>query len=78
MSATSVEVPPISYAMAFSTPASASVTAAAMTPDAGPDITVFAASRATTGAGTVPPLPFMTRRSREKPRLERSRESRAM
>jgi hypothetical protein len=64
--------------MAFSTPACASVTAAAITPEAGPDITVFAASRATTGAGTVPPLPFMTRRSRVKPRAERSCERRAM
>ena len=30
-----------------------------MTPEAGPDITVFAASRATCGAETMPPLPVI-------------------
>jgi hypothetical protein len=64
--------------MAFWTPACASVAAAAMTPEAGPDITVLAASRATIGAGTVPPLPFMTRRSRSKPRPASSRPRRPM
>ena len=39
-----------------------------MTPEAGPDITVFAASRATRVAVVMPPLPVMTRRSRRKPR----------
>ena len=37
---------------------------AAITPDAGPDITVLTASRATAREVTIPPLPFITRRSR--------------
>ena len=35
-----------------------------MTPEAGPDITVFAASRVTKRAEIMPPLPFMIRKSR--------------
>ena len=42
--------------------------AAAMTPEAGPDITVFTAASATIDAETVPPLPCITSRSRPKPR----------
>ena len=37
--------------------------AAAITPDAGPDMTVLADSRATILADTIPPLPFITRTS---------------
>ena len=37
---------------------------AAITPEAGPDITVFTASRETMPALTMPPLPFITRSSR--------------
>ncbi len=67
ISATSVEVPPMSYVMAFFSPDWARVAAAAITPEAGPDITVLAAASTTSPAGTVPPLPFITRRSRAKP-----------
>ena len=49
--------------MALATLDCASVAAAAITPDAGPDMIVLAASRATSRAATVPPLPFMTRTS---------------
>src|SRR6187200_2170829 len=44
--------------MALATPDCAKVAAAAITPDAGPDMMVLAASRATSRAATVPPLPF--------------------
>ena len=40
----------------------------AITPEAGPDITVLAASRATIRAETMPPLPFITSRSCVYPR----------
>ena len=53
--------------IAFRTPDYASVAAAAMTPEAGPDITVLAASPAAARAGTVPPLPFITSTSRAWP-----------
>ncbi len=72
ISATSVEVPPMSYVMALAMPDCASVAEAAITPEAGPDMMVLAASRATTRADTVPPLPFMTSRSRLKPRASSS------
>ncbi len=60
ISATSVDVPPMSYVIRFGMPARRPIVAAAMTPDAGPDITVFAASRETWRAETMPPLPFIT------------------
>ena len=39
-----------------------------MTPEAGPDITVWTAASAAIAAEMVPPFPCMTRRSRAKPR----------
>jgi hypothetical protein len=49
-------------------PACIAVAAAAITPDAGPDITVATACSVTMPAETVPPLPCMTSSSRAKPR----------
>ncbi len=49
-------------------PACIAVAAAAITPDAGPDITVATACSVTTDADTVPPLPCITSSSRAKPR----------
>ena len=57
-------------------PALAARNAAAITPEAGPDITVFAASSAATRAETVPPLPCMTSSSAAKPRSSRPPRSR--
>ena len=48
----------------FSNPAAAAVYAAAITPEAGPDMTVFTAVFDATRADTVPPLPRMTSTSR--------------
>ena len=64
MSPTSQLVPPMSQVITFSKPAPAAVYAAAITPEAGPDMTVFTAASAATRAETVPPLPRMTRTSR--------------
>ena len=61
--ATSVEVPPMSYVSRSGIPARRPVATAAITPEAGPDITVLTASFDTDLAETMPPLPFITKRS---------------
>ena len=72
MSPTSQLVPPMSQVITFSKPASAAVRAAAITPEAGPDMTVFTALSAAARAETVPPLPRMTRTSRRYERVASS------
>jgi hypothetical protein len=59
-------------------PACIAVAAAAITPEAGPDITVATACSVTMPAETVPPLPCMTSSSRAKPRPSSSFCSRSM
>ena len=56
-------MPPISYVIILFVPEDFPVCAAAITPEAGPDITVFAASSITNFDEIVPPLPFITSNS---------------
>ncbi len=64
--------------MRFTIPEALPVAAAAITPEAGPDITVFAASLDTSDAETIPPLPFITSISPPKPALASSCRRRAI
>jgi len=59
--ATSVLVPPMSYVMTSSKPASFATCAAPMTPPAGPESTSRAAFAAASSAGNVPPAECMIR-----------------
>ena len=73
ISETSKLVPPMSQAMRFGKPAGAPIRAAAIAPEAGPDITVCTACLAASGASIMPPLPCMTRSSRVEAALAQAR-----
>ena len=67
MTDTSKLVPPMSQVMRLGRPAATPMRAAAIAPDAGPDMTVCTACRDASGASIMPPLPCMMRSSRAKP-----------